>query len=644
MQRALEEDKPIFLSIGYSACHWCHVMERESFSDPDIAALLNQGFISIKVDREERPDLDEVYMQAVTAMTGRGGWPLSVWLTPDGVPFYGGTYFPPAPRYGMPSFRQVLVSLAELWKNRRDKIQDAAANLREHLRREVADRPGRGSLEEAVAGAALELADSVGRDHGGWGETPKFPQAAALEFLLTSHALDPQPQVEAALRLTLDSMANGGIYDHLGGGFHRYSTDAFWLVPHFEKMLYDNAQLARCYLHAWLVFGDERYRQIAEETLDYLLEQMRHPEGGFYSSEDADSEGREGAFYLWTRPEIENALPPGQVEFAKTAFGITEHGNLEGANVLHLKDRDLADDSRMREVKAALLEARHSRVRPARDDKILAGWNGLTLVALAEAATALDSDRHRDAAAHTGDFILNRLVDTNGRLIHSWRDGRVSGRAFLDDHAAVAEGMLALYAATFDERWFAAARRFVDDLFDHFRRPTGGFFDTSDDHEPLLVRPRSLEDSPSPCGNSLAATVLLRMAAYTGDARYQLAAEQTLDSSPELVSRAPMMFGQWLSAALLRKRGLAEVAVVGALDTEDGEALISPLRTAFRPDVVVAARPAGRPTLVPILQDREPAAGMQAAAWVCRHSTCSAPTADPKTLVQHIEAGSDPRE
>ena len=391
-QKARDEDKPIFLSIGYSACHWCHVMERESFTDPGTALLLNDHFVSIKVDREERPDLDEIYMQAVTALTGSGGWPLSAWLTPAGVPFYGGTYFPPSPRWGRPSFGQVLRSIADMWEHRRDEIEQAAATLHNHLRREPAETPGTGRRHR-VETAAAELAATIDPENGSWGDAPKFPPPLALEFLLAYDVPNRQPHIETAIELTLDAMAAGGIYDHLGGGFHRYSTDEAWLVPHFEKMLYDNAQLARCYLHAWQLLGKPAYRRVTEETLDYLLGSMRHPAGGFYSSEDADSDGEEGAFYVWRPAEIREALPAEDAELFLTAYGVTERGNFEGANILHLALPAAEDEPRLKSIRTRLLAARDRRNRPARDDKILAGWNGLALTAIAEAGAALGSQR-----------------------------------------------------------------------------------------------------------------------------------------------------------------------------------------------------------------------------------------------------------
>jgi uncharacterized protein YyaL (SSP411 family) len=638
LSRARGENKPIFLSIGYSACHWCHVMERESFTDPETAAFLNDHFISIKVDREERPDLDAIYMEAVTALTGRGGWPLSAWLTADGVPFYGGTYFPESPRFGMPSFRQVLEKLVEAWETRRGELDQAAATMRAHLVSGQSQPDERGPGATATPGqiierALLSLQASLDPVNGGWGGAPKFPQPSVLEALLARLTLGARPELQVMIETTLDAMAAGGIYDQLGGGFHRYATDERWLVPHFEKMLYDNAQLARCYLHAWQVLGKPSYRMVAEETLDYLLREMSHSGGGFFSAQDADSEGREGASFVWTLEEIRRVLTPEEADLAATTYGMTAQGNFEGANILHVVVQAGESPDLMAAARAKLRAARENRVRPARDEKILAGWNGLALAALAEAARALPSQRYREAAERAGDFILRELLRPGYRVFHSWKDGRASGNGFLEDYTCLVEGLLALYQTTFAERWFAAARGLTDAMIECFRRPAGGFYDTSFDHETLITRPRSLQDSPTPSGNSMAAMVLLKMAAYTGENAYWTLAEETLDPMGPLVERAPLAFGNWLSAWHLAAEGLVEVAVVGDADHPNTRALISVVDDSFRPTQIAAARPPGAATIVPLLAGREPPPGGGAAAWVCRRSTCAAPTSDPEELL-----------
>jgi uncharacterized protein YyaL (SSP411 family) len=641
LARAKAEDKPIFLSIGYSACHWCHVMERESFVDPETAEFLSAHFVCVKVDREERPDLDAIYMQAVVTLTGRGGWPLSVWLDPETVPFYGGTYFPSSPRPGMPSFRQVLAAIAGAWRERRDELRKGTVAMLEQLEREQAgpgqDGPPAASPQALLAAADESLRASIDPVNGGWGEAPKFPQPLVLEYLLFRQALAGKAELEPEVRSTLDAMAAGGIYDHLGGGFHRYAVDERWLVPHFEKMLYDNAQLARCYLHAWQLTGSMRYRAIVEETLDYLLRRMSHPGGGFFSSEDADSQGKEGASYVWTLEQVRATLDAKEADEFIETYGLTAAGDFEGANILHLdagQQSSAAPSSSagLPAARAKLLAVREQRVPPARDEKIVAGWNGLALAALAEAARALPSERYRVAAEKTGRFFAENLMIAGHRLRHSWTDGRTSGNGFLEDYAGAVDGFLALYQCTFADEWFEAARDLTDALIEHFYRPEGGFYDTSDDHETLIVRPRSLQDSPTASGNSLAATVLLRMASYTGEPRYRDLADRTLAAGPAHVARAPMMFGGWLQAHLLAQTGTVEVAVVGDPAAKETQKLLAVLDEQFRPHLVAATRAAGCPSTNPLLAGREPGGGLKAAAWVCSQSTCAAPTGDPDRM------------
>jgi uncharacterized protein len=635
LQKAQAQDKPIFLSIGYSACHWCHVMERESFANTETAALLNQLFICIKVDREERPDLDAVYMGAVSALTGKGGWPLSVWLTPAGSPFYGGTYFPDTKRYGMASFRQVILALADAWSNQRQELEQGASALLAAISREEP----RSATPSFSHGEALKaLSRSFDPQFGGWGDAPKFPQPMVLEYLLMQ--LDAGAVAHQAIRdqveRTLEAMARGGIYDQLRGGFHRYSTDERWLVPHFEKMLYDNAQLARCYIHAWQATGHDLYRRVAEETLEYLIAEMRHPDGGFFSSQDADSEGEEGKFFVWTEGEVERALGREKTAILRHAYGLTGEGNFEGSNILRMvrPPSDAGTASELAVARAELLALREKRVHPGRDDKILASWNGLTLAALADAARALGSDRFAGLAICLGNFLLREFMTADFKICRSWKDGRQKGQGFLEDYACLAEGFLALYQSTFDERWFLVARGLAESIIAGFARVEGGFYDTSTQHEDLVMRPRSLQDSPTPCGNSLAATVLLKMAAYTGDARYWDIAVQTLGMGAPAAARAPEVFGQWLCAHHLASLGLTEVAIVGAMDSPGANALTAALSGGYLPLVVSAARPAGVDSKIAILEDREPPAGIEAAAWVCTGQTCSAPVSTPVDLLR----------
>ena len=654
LEKAARENKPIFLRIGYSACHWCHVMERESFSDPDIADVLRQGFVSVKVDREERPDLDSVYMDAVNALTGRGGWPLSVWLTPTGAPFFGGTYFPDKPRFGMPSFRQVLEAIAEAWNERREDLEETARGMVDLLAGQdlsakterplgrpapVATTPRAGMIEsEWVERTLRTLGDSFDWGNGGWNGAPKFPQPLPLGFLLAAYALAPRPEVLRQFELALDSMAAGGIYDHLGGGFHRYSTDERWLIPHFEKMLYDNALLAGCYLRGWQLTKKPRYREVLQETLDYVLREMTSPEGGFFSSEDADSEGEEGKFFVWSAEEVDEILGADS-ELFRRIYGVTASGNFEGRSVLSVVRP--TEDRREVEVlalaRARLRSVRDRRVRPARDEKVLASWNGLMLAAFAEAARPLRSSRYLQAAKRSGDFLLREMTLSDHRLVRSWRSGAKGGNAFLEDYADVCHGLLALYQATFDERWFVAARSLADTMIQHFHDPAGGFFDTGDDHEALITRPRAMQDNVLPSGNSMAARVLLQLAALTGEGHYWDLAWETIGSARPLFDRVPLGFGSWLFAELMATRGPREVAVVGDMGAAATNDLIDVVLGAFRPDVVIAGRGPGRPSSVPLLAERELSPGSQPTAWLCAGASCSAPMTDPGALRAALE-------
>ena len=525
LAKAREEDKPIFLSIGYSACHWCHVMERESFEDEEIAALMNDRFVSIKVDREERPDLDGIYMDAVQAMNGQGGWPLSAFLTPGGQPFFAGTYFPPVPAHGMPAFRQVLEGIAQTWRERHDELMAQAGNVTLMIARAADIRPSDDPLTVGIAETAVEtLGRSLDPMWGGFGGAPKFPQPMTLEFLLRQ-TLRGTPGVMDMLVLTLDHMADGGMYDHVGGGFARYSTDTAWHVPHFEKMLYDNAQLLQLYTRTWQVSGNERYAEVARETADYLLREMQHPEGGFWSSQDADSEGVEGKFYAWSWDELVALVG----EPVATCFGASSGGNWEGANVLWrpVKIPDVAarlgldtDElaARFAQARQILFDAREARVRPGTDDKVLAAWNGMAIRALAEAGRAFAEPAYTRAAVRSAEFVLRELRDEQGRLRRSWRAGAVGGLGFADDHALMAAACLTLYETTYEPRWFEEARRLADDLIARFHDPAnGGFFQTASDAEALVVRPKELYDNATPSGNSVAAEVLQRLALLSGE-------------------------------------------------------------------------------------------------------------------------------
>jgi uncharacterized protein len=641
LQRAKTEDKPILLSIGYTACHWCHVMERESFEDDATAADMNQWFVCIKVDREERPDLDSVYMSAVQAMTGQGGWPMTVFLTPDGRPFYGGTYFPPEPRHGMPAFRQLLAAVHDAWVNKREGLEQQSTELTEAIKR-VASFGGGGDAPtlDLLRDAAATLVGHVDTEWGGFGQGMKFPQAAALEFLLRMHLRGVEGCLEA-LTLTLDRMARGGIFDQVGGGFHRYAVDRIWLVPHFEKMLYDNAQLLRLYVRAYQVTGSALYRDTALATAAYLLREMQHPDGGFYSSQDADSEGAEGKFYVWPFEEI-IAIAGDDMPLAVAAFALSGHGNWEGNNVLWRPhpDEEVAKDAEVdvetlraaiERVRAALFTARGARVRPQTDDKILASWNGLTIAALAEAGRVLHRKEFIQSAERAATFVLASLRDERGRLQRSWREGQTSGPAFLDDHAMLADGLLTLYETTFDVRWWQEALALGETILSLFSDNDGAtFYDTGSDAQQILIRPKDLFDNAVPSGNSAASDVLLRLAALSGNADIERAGSAPLIALAGAMAHSPSAFGAAMGA-LDRYLGPGqEVAIVGATDGP----LVETVRAAYAPNRVVAAGAAGSAE-PPLLADR-PTRGDTPTAYVCQHFSCRMPVTTPEELAAQL--------
>jgi uncharacterized protein len=638
LTRARDEDKPIFLSIGYAACHWCHVMERESFEDEATAQLLNDGFVAIKVDREERPDLDAIYMDAVQQMTGHGGWPMSVFLTPEGKPFYGGTYFPDQPRHGMPSFRQVLEGVLAAWRERRSEIEQAGAGLVDALNRQQALGDGQQPAPWMLDSAMVGLERDFDAHNGGWGGAPKFPQPMAIEWLLSEHLRTADARPLAMARRSLDAMAAGGIYDHLGGGFARYATDAAWLVPHFEKMLYDNALLARAYVHAWQLTNEPRYREVAEQTLGFMEREMLTDEGGFISSLDADTEGEEGATYVWTKPEID-ALLGDEADLFSAAYGVTAEGNWEGRTILSRvgPGLDAAEEARLRAARETLLEARSERPQPGRDTKVLAAWNGLAIAAFADAAAAFGEPRLAALAGRAADLVLGRLRDADGRLRRSWKDGQARSAGVLEDYAHMADGLLALYQASFDERWFVAARELADQMLARFSDPTGGFFDTAEDHEALVSRPKGMQDNAMPSGGAMATNVLLRLAALTGEGRYRDAAERALTRVAPAAVRYPTAFAHWLNALQLALGRLDEVAIVGDLESAGGRALLEVLRREHRPLAVVAAAADPTATVVPLLREREPRNG-RPTAYVCHGFSCRQPVTEPAALAEQLAA------
>ncbi|HEV2791424.1 MAG TPA: thioredoxin domain-containing protein [Solirubrobacterales bacterium] len=615
LERARAEDKPILLSIGYSACHWCHVMERESFEDPEVAAYMNEHFVPVKVDRDERPDVDAIYMEAVQAISGHGGWPMTVFLDPDGVPFYGGTYFPPDESRGMPSFRMVMEAVVHAFETQRDEIRERASTTRARLGAigEVEPRddlPGPPALEEAVK----RLLAAVDRRNGGFGSAPKFPPASSLELLLARGETE-------VVELTLDKMLAGGIYDQIGGGFARYSVDAFWLVPHFEKMLYDNGLLARAYLHGWQALGHERYRRVCEETLDWMLREMRGPEGGFYSALDADSEGEEGRFYVWTPAQIREVLGDEAATPVIEHYGVTEPGNFEGANVLHLAGgAEATEPEGLAEARQKLFEARSQRTWPGLDDKRLTSWNALAIAALADAGAVLGREDYLDAARACAEFVLGQLREDDGNLLRTYKDGRAHLHAYLEDHAFLLEALLALYEAGFEARWFTEARSLAETMIERFGDPErGGFYSTSVDHEELIARRKEVGDHPIPSGNSAAAMGLLRLGALTGEQRYEKAAEGVFALFAKPAVEHPDAFAHLLRALDFHLSPTREVALVGD-DLGEPAAVV---RERPRPHLVLAGGPEGSEE-PPLLAGRTAVDG-RSTAYVCENFSCKLP-------------------
>ena len=643
---AREQDKPVLLSVGYSACHWCHVMAHESFEDEATAEVMNALFVNVKVDREERPDVDDIYMAAVQAIAGQGGWPMTVFLLPDGRPFYGGTYFPKERRHGMPSFTQLMGAVHDAYRNQRENLEKQAENLHEALRRDVlaiGREDDSGLTADMLDEAARMLLASIDRENGGFGTQPKFPNPISLEFLLRYHLRAGDDEALNLATFTLRQMADGGIYDQIGGGFARYSVDARWLVPHFEKMLYDNAQLSRVYLHAWQITGEGYFKSIAEDIYDYILREMIAPRGGFYSATDADSEGEEGKFFVWTIEEVAEALEPiGErlpraLEIAIETYGMTTRGNFEGANILHLP-RPLDEtaillglsvdelNAAIAEIKAQLYAVRGERVPPGLDDKILTSWNGLMLASLAEAARVLERDDYLTAARRAGEFLLSQMIDERGRLYRSHKDGRSKLNGYLEDYANLIDALVELYQSTFEEHWFVAARQLADVALTRFRSDDGGFYDTSDDHEALIVRPRNLQDNVTPSGNAMMAKQLLRLAAYTGEARYDEAGREVLRKLSDAMRQYPQAFAESLNAADMLVGGIAEVAIVGSMDDENMKAVLDVILTAYRPNLITAFAEdtVDQNDSIPLLNARQKLDG-KTTVYVCRNFACQLP-------------------
>jgi uncharacterized protein YyaL (SSP411 family) len=633
-EKAKAEDKPILVSIGYSACHWCHVMEHESFEDEETARIMNEHFVNIKVDMEERPDVDRIYMEFVQLTTGSGGWPLNVFLTPDKLPFFGGTYFPPDRRYNMPSFQQVLLSVAAAWKDKRDELLHSANDVLGEMRRI-------GLTEEAPAGLSLEHLDSAFQSfvrtfdaaNGGFGGAPKFPAPMSLEFLLRYYRRTGNERALDMVLKTCTEMARGGIYDQLGGGFHRYSVDAVWLVPHFEKMLYDNAQLARLYLHVYQITKDEFYKQIAVETLRYVRREMTDAQGGFYSTQDADSEGVEGKFFVWTPEEIEEILGETDAQVFNFYYDVSEDGNFEEKNILNVKDTfaetaevlKISEDA-LKEIlekgKKMLFLEREKRIKPFRDEKILTAWNGLMLTTFAEAAAILDNAEYLETARKNADFILENLYH-NGYLLRTWKDGRAKLNAYLEDYANFSEALIELYQVSGETKYLEEARTLAELMITEFwDEEAGGFFFTANNHEQLVVRSKDFNDNATPSGNSTAADVLLKLSKLTGNENYEKFAVTVLRLISARIRRYPQAFGKSLSALEFYLGSVKEIVIVG----EKGNDLEKALWQKYLPVKVsvLSDKPETDAGLIPLLQDRK-AIEDKPTAYVCQNFVCQKP-------------------
>jgi len=648
LQRARQEDKPIFLSIGYAACHWCHVMAHESFEDDETARIMNQYFINIKVDREERPDLDSIYMDAVVAMTGSGGWPMSVFLTPEGKPFYGGTYFPPSVRFNLPSFRDVLLRVARAWEDEKGKIRQAANQITEQvLSVPMRLAAGRDISPALLDQAAVRLAQTYDWKHGGWGSAPKFPQPMAIDFLLRRASRGDNFAFEIATH-ALKSMAKGGMYDLIGGGFSRYSTDNNWLVPHFEKMLYDNAQLARVYLHAYLLTQEKRFLQICEETVRFVMREMTHPSGGFYSSLDADTNGEEGSYYLWSYDELNQALrDPFDKRLLLTAYGVSEHGNFDGKNLLQLVDDedkiaaaiglslDVFQD-RLEKIHASLLRLREERSRPGLDDKVLVSWNCLMVVVLCDVYRYIGGEDSLLLAMRNLKFILDHML-IGDQLKRSWRNGRVSQNAFLEDYASLILALISMYQVDPDPAWYLAAEQLVNSMIDRFYDPDGGFFDTSGIEDPLIVRPKEIQDNALPSGNSLAVTALLQFSALSGRTEVRRMAEEVLVSVSELVIRYPLSFANWLCAMDAAVNPGCEIAVLGDRNNPLTQELVKTVWSMYRPYAVLAVSDFPPPPGSPLLLLNRSLVNELPTAYVCRSFVCKQPVNSPDELIRQLD-------
>jgi uncharacterized protein YyaL (SSP411 family) len=656
LEQARQENKPILLSIGYSACHWCHVMEHESFENEEIAQLMNENFVNIKVDREERPDLDQIYMNAVQMMTGHGGWPMTMFLTPEGVPFYGGTYFPPVDRYNMPGFPRVLMGVAETYRSRSGEVKETADSMLQELRRMVQTNESSESLTtEILENAESKIVAGYDPRHGGFGSAPKFPAAMNLEFLLRRYHRTGRAETLEIIENTCRKMAEGGLYDQLGGGFHRYSTDAKWLVPHFEKMLYDNALLSRLYLHVYQLTKDNFYKRIAEETLSYVIREMTDERGGFYSTQDADSEGHEGKFFVWTINEVKKVLGEEDGALFCAYYDVTEAGNFEGKNILHVS-RSLEEAAKASGVtverlqnalengRRELFTVRERRIKPDRDEKILTAWNGLMLASFSEAAAILERDDYKAVAEKNADFVLENLR-RDGLLLRTHKDNQSKLNGYLEDYAFFIDGLVALYQATGKLRWMkeaiALTRKMVEEFWD---TEDGGFFYTGKSHEELIVRSKDYLDNATPSGNSVAAEGLLHLAALTANEEYARKAVTIFRLMRDPLKRYASAFGRLLGALDFHLSTPKEIAVIGSAEAQETRELLREVWTQYLPNKIVAQTGGDDPLaleVVPLLRDRTMIEG-RPTAYVCEHYTCQQPVTSATELARQLSQTNEP--
>ena len=631
--KSIKEDKPILLSIGYSACHWCHVMAHESFEDQETANLMNQNFINIKVDREERPDLDSIYMDAVQTMTGHGGWPLTVFLTPDKKPFFGGTYFPPIDKHGLPSFKKILLNISQLYEKDKKTINKTAYNLTNLLNKKLvynSDILNLNILEKA----SLNLNQAFDKNNGGFGGAPKFPQPLIIEFLLRNYLKSNSTSTLSIIETTLKKMAQGGLYDHIGGGFHRYSVDNKWLIPHFEKMLYDNALLTRVYLHAYQINKNQFYKKTIEESLNYVSRELTHNKGGFYSSQDADSEGEEGKFYLWTTEELNKILNKKEFNSFCTYYNVTNTGNFEGSNILHV-NHDIIDISKKLKInkkdlenlisasKIKIFKNRNKRIKPDIDDKIITSWNGLMLASFAEAATIFNRDDYKIIAQRNADFILSELM-SNNQLKRIWRNEKANINGYLEDYAFFIDGLLSLYQCDFNERWFIEAKKLADLMIKNFFDIKFGFFDSSLDHKELIIRPKTIQDNAIPSGASMATRVILMLYSYTNDNAYYEIAKKSLENLSSIMGDYPRSFSNWLSCLDMYLSTLKEIAIIGKFDNIDFENMRHIISKTYHPNIILAAGKPETKTVIPLLKNRNQLQG-KTTVYICKNLTCKSP-------------------